>query len=114
MFQIGGATQKFMSNSKQLNALNMLDQSVIYLYNSYREQGYSSEQAKEKVAHALESTYRKYVDKEIIRPNKSHTLFNINIKEIIDDILKDISDLSISIPLKTNLKQRLERLKTLF
>lgn len=47
-------------NSKELGAKQMFDQSIIYLYNSYREDGLSKEEASKLVTGEVEKIYQKY------------------------------------------------------
>ncbi len=49
-----------MTNYKELGAKEMFTQSLVYLYNAYREEGYSAKEAKEKVATHIEEQYHTY------------------------------------------------------
>ena len=74
-----------MNNPKQLGAEAMFDQSIIYLYNSFREEGYSKEEASKMVADKIEQIYYKYATKGIVqsRPKTFRTP-----EAIVDSLIK--------------------------
>lgn len=57
------------SNAKELGAKQMFDQSLVYLYNSYREDGLSADEASKLVTAEIEKTYQKYAEKGIAKAN---------------------------------------------
>ena len=62
-----------MADSKEqaqlLGSKQMLRQSVAYLFNSYREQGYSASEAKQRLTKELEDVYKEYDGKNMVTPS---------------------------------------------
>jgi hypothetical protein len=63
--------RKEMNEAKTLGAKEMFRQSIVYLYNSYREGGQSAADAKANVAKDVEAIYEEYVDSGAMPPRKS-------------------------------------------
>lgn len=49
-----------MTSPKQLGAKQMFDQSLVYLYNSFREEGLSVTEARQMVVREIEAAFEKY------------------------------------------------------
>lgn len=76
-----------MSNPKQFGAKHMFRQSIVYLFNSYREEGMNADDAKAQVAKDIAEVHGEYV---------ANGTFNgvatsiANPVAIIDDIIKNV------------------------
>jgi hypothetical protein len=62
---------KSTNNPKHFGAKEMFRQSIVYLYNSYREDGLNAKKAKEAVAEEVEAIYHEYVESGAMPPMKS-------------------------------------------
>lgn len=77
--------------SKQHSAKTMFDQSVIYLFNSYVEQGMTIEQASQAVAKDIEQVHTKYRERAVVPATSilKDPVTKINIAiDLIDTLLK--------------------------
>lgn len=74
-------------NSKELGAKQMFDQSIIYLYNSYREEGRSKEEASKLITGEIEKVYQKYSEMGLAS-EKSSVIFNP--ANTIDEAMKQL------------------------
>lgn len=91
----------------------MLKQSVIYLYNSYREEGLNATDAKAKVSKDIQEMYDEYAKAEIL-PKKN--IARNNPKALVDQILVDVEQYGKERPVFASfgnriLKPKLQRLK---
>lgn len=75
-------------NPKQLGAIQMFEQSIVYLYNSYREDGMNADEAKSRVAKHIEETHAQYQQINILP--KDHHIGLSRPEFIIDDLIKSI------------------------
>lgn len=75
-----------MSNPKELGAKQMFEQSLVYLYNSYREDGISKDKASKLVKTEIERVYAKYEEMGMVE--KSQTIADPSLR--IDEIIRDI------------------------
>lgn len=98
-----------MSDPKQLGAKAMLDQSVIYLYNSYRDQGMSKEEAQAAVAEAIADVQEKYAARDIIP--KSSSLVASDPSKLLKEIVSDVEKLGINPIAKKHLHNKLLNLQ---
>lgn len=74
-------------NSKQLGAEQMFEQSLVYLYNSYREDGLPAEEAKKQVALHIEKSYKKYEANNIL-PKKDTGI--VSPLRVVEDMIKGL------------------------
>lgn len=81
-----------MSSAKQLGAKEMFKQSIVYLYNGYREQGLSAKDAKANVAKDVQEVYNEYVESGAMPPMK--TIGIADPIRTIDDTLEDVRKIS--------------------
>lgn len=93
-----------MSNPKQLGAKQMLEQSVVYLYNSYREEGLNADRAKELVAKDIEFLHTKYQQNNLIP--KEHKIGLSTPQSVADDILKTCQTFNWEDWRKLSMKQK--------
>lgn len=75
-----------MSNEKEFGAKQMFEQSLVYLYNSYREDGASKDKASKLVKEQIEQVYAKYEAMGIV--SKSQTIADPSLR--IDEVIRDI------------------------
>lgn len=77
--------------SKQYSAKTMFDQSVIYLFNSYVEQGMTMEQASQAVANDIEQVHTKYRERGVVPATSilNNPVTKIDIAmSVVDQLLK--------------------------
>lgn len=75
-----------MSNEKELGAKQMFEQSLVYLYNSYREDGVSKDKSSQLVKAEMERVYAKYEEMGVL--DKSQVIANPGTR--IDEVIRDI------------------------
>lgn len=114
-----------VGSPKRYGAKEMFYQSIIYLYNSYREEGLSVQEAKDRVSHDIEEEYERYVETGEMPALK---LGISNPKVAIDNLIKridsfhwekwrELSDIKKEETMKTQLdvmKRELYHIKSLF
>lgn len=71
-----------MENAKQLGAQAMFDQSLIYLFNSFREQGMSKREAEQLVVSHIRDTEKKYSGSLL------STVQNAKASKEVDDLIQ--------------------------
>lgn len=82
-----------MAGQDNLGSRMMLDQSIIYLYNSYRQQGYSKEQAQELVTKVLDEVRAKYQAEGIL---PKHGVGLADPVRLLKEIREDVEKLGIN------------------
>lgn len=82
--------------SKQHGAQTMFSQSIVYLFNSYVEQGMSLEQASLNVTKDIEEIYSKHLERGIVAP--SSVLMNpvTKLDKALDTINKSVTPLGVT------------------
>lgn len=99
-----------MSSPKQLGAKQMFEQSLVYLYNSYREDGLSANDAKERVSMHIQEMQEKYQDSKLVPIKKKDSSIS-NPEKVLDEILVDLGNMSdTKAPTKLVLRNIIQKL----
>jgi hypothetical protein len=90
---------------KRHGSQEMFKQSLVYLYNSYREDGLSAKEAKLKVAQDVENIYGEYAGKNNFPPIKTHSLTSP--KRLVEAAQKQARDLKNTLDPSSSMNRHL-------
>lgn len=96
----------------QYSAKQMLQQSVLYLYNSYKQEGKTEEEAKQLTANDIKQTYQHYENKGMFSTEKKKGTNIGGAKQHIDNMIAYLDKRKVT-PFTSLMRRQLEELKSL-